>query len=64
MEFIEIEHIEKVLKIKLNRPHKYNSFNKQMALELQEALNFGEKENAIRAILITAEGKSFALVKI
>lgn len=59
MEFIEIEHIEKVLKIKLNRPHKYNSFNKQMALELQEALNFGEKENAIRAILITAEGKSF-----
>lgn len=48
-----------VLKIKLNRPDKFNSFNRGMALEMQEALDRGEKEKSIRTIFIIGEGKAF-----
>ncbi|MCB0661498.1 MAG: enoyl-CoA hydratase/isomerase family protein [Saprospiraceae bacterium] len=46
-------------KITLNRPTVYNSFNREMALAMQEALLDCEKDNAIRAIYITGEGKAF-----
>ncbi len=49
-----------VLIIKLNRPDKFNSFNRQMALQMQDALALGENDKNIRAIYITAEGKAFS----
>lgn len=48
-----------VLKLKLNRPDKFNSFNREMALALQTELQKAEKDAAIRAIYITGEGKAF-----
>ncbi|MBL1232355.1 MAG: 2-(1,2-epoxy-1,2-dihydrophenyl)acetyl-CoA isomerase [Flavobacteriales bacterium] len=45
--------------IKLNRPDKFNSFVRQMAFDLQAALDECEKKPEIRAIYITAEGKAF-----
>jgi len=48
-----------VLKITLNRPEKYNSFNREMALSLQNALDQGAANNAVRSILLVAEGKAF-----
>lgn len=45
--------------IKLNRPDKFNSFIRQMALDLQAALDKCEKNPEVRAIYITAEGKAF-----
>ena len=45
--------------IKLNRPDKFNSFNREMALALQNALDSAESNAAIRAIYITGEGKAF-----
>lgn len=45
--------------ITLNRPEKYNSFNREMALLLQEALDDCEKDEAIRCIYITGAGKAF-----
>lgn len=59
MLFIISETEGSVLKIKLNRPDKYNSFNREMALQLQEALNKAESDTSIRAIFITGEGKAF-----
>jgi 2-(1,2-epoxy-1,2-dihydrophenyl)acetyl-CoA isomerase len=44
--------------ITLNRPEKFNSFNRQMALELQAALDEC-KNNIIRAVYITGAGKAF-----
>lgn len=46
-------------KITLNRPDKFNSFNREMALEMQTRLDECRANNDIRAILITGEGKAF-----
>lgn len=45
--------------ITLNRPEKFNSFNREMALALQECLDSCEKDEAIRCIYITGSGKGF-----
>ena len=43
----------------LNRPDKYHSFVREMALELQDVLSRYSKNENVRAILITAKGKAF-----
>ncbi len=48
-----------VARITLTRPDKFNSFNREMALELQDALKNAQKDENVRAIYITAEGKAF-----
>lgn len=48
-----------VCRITLNRPNVFNSFNKTMALQLQEVLDDCAINPEIRAVLITGEGKAF-----
>jgi 2-(1,2-epoxy-1,2-dihydrophenyl)acetyl-CoA isomerase len=48
-----------VLLIKLNRPDKFNSFNREMAKALISLLDQAEQDKNIRAILLTGEGKAF-----
>lgn len=48
-----------VAHIRLNRPDKFNSFNREMALAMQEALKNAEADKNVRAIFITGEGKAF-----
>lgn len=48
-----------IAKITLNRPDVLNSFNKQMALELQNALDDCKDSTHIRAIYLTGEGRAF-----
>ncbi len=43
----------------LNRPEVLNSFNRAMALELQDALDECASNKGIRAIYITGEGRAF-----
>lgn len=45
--------------ITLNRPDKFNSFNRQMALLLQKILDDCATDNNIRAIYLTGNGKAF-----
>ena len=45
--------------LRLNRPNVFNSFNREMALELQDALDVAEMNDEVRAIVITGEGKAF-----
>jgi 2-(1,2-epoxy-1,2-dihydrophenyl)acetyl-CoA isomerase len=45
--------------IKLNRPDKFNSFNREMALALQQELDKCAQDDNIRAIYLTGEGKAF-----
>ena len=59
MSHIEINIEDQVCIIKLNRPKVFNSFNKEMAFELQEILDNCENNPAVRSILLTAEGKAF-----
>jgi len=48
-----------VLTLKLNRPSVFNSFNREMALSLQEELKSAATNDEVRAIIITGEGKAF-----
>lgn len=45
--------------IAFNRPEVFNSFNREMALNLQEVLDSCEKNQEVRAIIITGSGKAF-----
>jgi len=48
-----------VAHITLNRPEVFNSFNREMALRLQDTLDQCEQNNEVRAIVLTGEGKAF-----
>lgn len=45
--------------ITLNRPEKYNSYNREMALLLQQYLDECEKDDEVRCIYLTGAGKGF-----
>jgi 2-(1,2-epoxy-1,2-dihydrophenyl)acetyl-CoA isomerase len=55
-----ISHLEEgVLTITLNRPSVFNSFNREMAFQLQAELDRCASDEAIRAVILTGEGKAF-----
>jgi 2-(1,2-epoxy-1,2-dihydrophenyl)acetyl-CoA isomerase len=45
--------------VTLNRPEKFNSFNREMALSLQKVLDDCAADKNVRAILLTGNGKAF-----
>lgn len=59
MSFIRFETRDHIGFITLNRPDKLNSFNREMALLMQEALDLCKDKN-IRCVYITGEGKAFS----
>ena len=56
---IQFKIVSGVAKITLNRPEKYHSFVREMALKLQETLDECNNNKKVRSILITATGKAF-----
>ena len=55
-----LKHIENgVAFLTLNRPEKFNSFNRDMAVTLQGHLDDCEKDENVRCIYITGTGKAF-----
>ena len=59
MSFILSEKIDSILKITLNRPDKFNSFCREMALQLQAALDDAKEDKNIRCVYLTGTGKAF-----
>jgi 2-(1,2-epoxy-1,2-dihydrophenyl)acetyl-CoA isomerase len=59
MSAIHSEVKDNVLVLKLNRPDKYNSFNRDMALQLINELNTAASDKSVRCVVITGEGKAF-----
>ena len=57
---IQFEILGSVGKITLNRPDKYNSFVREMALGVQKKLDDCRSDETIRCILITGAGKAFS----
>ncbi|MEO6456526.1 MAG: enoyl-CoA hydratase-related protein [Ginsengibacter sp.] len=45
--------------ITLNRPEKFNAFNRKMALALQQKLDEANADNSVRCVYITGAGKGF-----
>lgn len=48
-----------VCELKLNRPNVFNSFNKAMAMAVQNALDDCASDDSVRTIVLTGEGKAF-----
>ena len=59
MSSIIFEVKNQVASIQLNRPEKFNSFNREMALLLQKILDDCAADKNIRAIYLTGNGKAF-----
>lgn len=58
---IKTELKEHILTITLDRPGKLNSFTEPMALQLQEVLKKATREEDVRCVLLTANGKAFCV---
>lgn len=60
MSTIQTHSENNVLYIYLNRPDKFNSFNREMALSLQNILKTAENDDNCRCIVISGNGKAFS----
>ncbi|MGY4468773.1 enoyl-CoA hydratase/carnithine racemase [Bradyrhizobium sp. LB9.1b] len=58
-ETIKYEIAEQILTITLNRPDKLNAFNAQMQGELIDAFDAADKDDDVRAIIVTGAGRGF-----
>ncbi|MBC8756714.1 enoyl-CoA hydratase/isomerase family protein [Kordia sp. YSTF-M3] len=56
---IELKIENNVAHITLNRPEVFNSFNREMALRLQDTLDQCEQNDEVRSVVLTGEGKAF-----
>lgn len=56
---LDIQLQDGVLRIALNRPNVFNSFNREMALALQTALDGASTNAEVRCIVLTGNGKAF-----
>ncbi|MEP5254537.1 MAG: enoyl-CoA hydratase-related protein [Winogradskyella arenosi] len=56
---IQLKIENKVATITLNRPEVFNSFNREMAFLLHDTLDACEKNEDVRAIVLTGNGKAF-----
>ena len=60
MPFIEFQIKNQIAFITLNRPEKFNSFNREMALSLQQRLDEINEDKTIRCVYLTGAGKAFS----
>jgi 2-(1,2-epoxy-1,2-dihydrophenyl)acetyl-CoA isomerase len=58
-ETINYEQQGQVAILRLNRPQVFNSFNREMALALQQKLDEMSEDESVRAIVLTGTGKAF-----
>lgn len=59
MSYIKITQSDGIVILTLNRPDKFNSFIRDMAFELQKALDDCHLDPEVRCIILTGEGKAF-----
>ncbi len=59
MSYIQYEIRDSIATIVLNRADKYNSFCREMALDMQHALDQAAADTTVRCVYITGSGKAF-----
>jgi len=59
-ECIIYEKNDGIATIKLNRPKVLNAMNKQLWLDFQLALNDAQADSAVKAVIVTGEGRAFS----
>lgn len=58
-QFLKYEKAGGVLRLSLNRPEVYNAFNNELTYELQDAFKQIRRDDEIRVVVLTGEGKAF-----
>ena len=58
-EHIKYEVAEGVAIITLNRPEKLNAFDNKMLKEWHDAISSADKDDEVRVIVLTGEGRGF-----
>lgn len=58
-EFLKYDLVNGVATITLNRPEVYNALNNEITFELQAALKECRKDDSVRVVVLTGEGKAF-----
>lgn len=58
-QFIKYEVANGVAAITLNRPEVYNALNDEITFELQDAIKAVGKDQSVRVVVLTGEGKAF-----
>jgi enoyl-CoA hydratase len=59
-ELVRYERRGSLAVLTLNRPDKLNAINKEMIAQLGRALDTAEADDAVRAVVLTGEGRAFA----
>jgi len=59
METVEAELADRILTITLNRPERLNAFTPQMMTDLLEALEMADRDDEVRAVIVTGAGRGF-----
>ena len=60
MPSILLEIKDSIAFLTLNRPERFNAFNREMALQLQQQLSEANADRSIRCVYITGSGKAFS----
>ena len=58
-ECLKFENQHGLATITLNRPQVYNALNDQLTFELQDAVKMSGKDQSVRVVVLTGEGKAF-----
>src|SRR3954465_27423 len=58
-QFLRYKNENGVATISLNRPDVYNALNDEITFELQDAFKAVAKDDAVRVVVLTGEGKAF-----
>ena len=57
--FIKYNNVDGVATVMLNRPEVYNALNDEITYELQDVFKAIRKDNTVRVVVLTGEGKAF-----
>src|SRR5579864_1293373 len=58
-EYITCESDGPLMVLTLNRPDKLNAYTGKMGLELEDAFNRADLDDAVRAVIVTGAGRAF-----
>lgn len=60
MEYLKVNTADSVCTITINRPEVYNALNYDAKYEIINAIRSANKDDSVRAIIVTGEGKAFS----
>lgn len=58
-EWVQVERHNDVVTLRLNRPDQFNALSEQMLVALQQALDAVAEDDAVRCVVIAANGRAF-----